>query len=350
MYTRAQGMKVSDLIYAAGGLVPGAGPEVQWVQGHYEGPPKPVLLHLTGDAADFKLDLDPVLNDDDTVGVGGRGDFTAQPEMVSIDGEVEHPGSLALPQAAGTQTFTAWDLLQQGGKLLPDACLSGLIVYRSGRPAKTTSQADDLTKVLQGLNGQAHQEQTATPAVNAAQMSAALTQNVTQGMATVLSQETGVSIVMPPLPVEVTQAVSGIPLDGDVLVATRGARGNLTLQDGDYLYVPKQPATVTVLGAVARSGAIPLLPTTGRRAHAPTAEEYVAQSGGFRDDADAKHLVVVHLNGSVTVAVKTTPLRPGDVLVVPSRYVVRNVRTESELDSWLKAIVPLVTTALIVKS
>jgi protein involved in polysaccharide export with SLBB domain len=276
--------------------------------------------------------------------------------MVSIGGEVEHPGALALPRAAGTENFTAWDLLQQGGPLLPDASLEGLIVYRTARPAATKGQAEDLDKVLAATNHQAQQEQAATGAVNAAQQStaqsAALTQNVTQGLATVLSGQGVVSLVLPPTAVSPAQAVSGIPLDGATLVASKGARGNLALQDGDYLYVPKQPATITVLGAVARSGAIPLLPATrprDRRPHAPTAADYVAVSGGFRDDAATDHLVVVHLNGAVTPAQLATPLRPGDVLVVPSRYVVRNVRTQSELDSWLQAIVPLVTTALIVK-
>jgi len=95
-----------------------------------------------------------------------------------------------------------------------------------------------------------------------------------------------------------------------------------------------------VLGAVPRPGTVPYV--AGR-----TASGYVNESGGFREDAAAERMVVVHANGRVTPIRLGDLAQPGDVIVVPARHIVRTVRTESTLQQWLRTMVPMVTAALI---
>jgi protein involved in polysaccharide export with SLBB domain len=170
-----------------------------------------------------------------------------------------------------------------------------------------------------------------------------MSQTVTQGITAVLASQTGVAIVLPPHPIAPDNAVSGIPLDGVTLLASRGRHANLVLQDGDVLVVPKCPTVVTVLGAVARSGAVPSV--AGKNVG-----YYLGSAGDLREDADVRHIIVVHDNGGAMAAGMHTPIRAGDVIVVPSQYVVRNVRVVSMVEQWLNTIVPLVTSALIVKT
>ncbi len=95
-----------------------------------------------------------------------------------------------------------------------------------------------------------------------------------------------------------------------------------------------------VLGAVPRSGAVPFV-------QSQAAEYYINESGGMREDSAANRMIVVHANGAVEPIKPKDELRPGDVLVVPTRHIVRHVKTESDLQTWLRTIVPIATAALL---
>ena len=95
-----------------------------------------------------------------------------------------------------------------------------------------------------------------------------------------------------------------------------------------------------VLGAVPRSGAVPFV-------EGGSAEYYINESGGLREDSARNRMIVVHANGAVEPIKPRTQLHPGDVVVVPTRHIVRHVKTESDLQMWLRTIVPLATAALL---
>jgi protein involved in polysaccharide export with SLBB domain len=164
--------------------------------------------------------------------------------------------------------------------------------------------------------------------------------NVTQQLRQVMTSPSGVSIVLPPHPVEDEDWVAAIPIDGAELLASRGAEDNLELEPGDTVVVPERTNTVMVLGAVPRSGAVPF--TSGE-----PARYYINESGGLREDSAANRMIVVHANGAVEPIKPRTELRPGDIVVVPTRHIVRHVKTESDLQMWLRTIVPIATAALV---
>ncbi len=338
-YTRHAGMRVSDLIVAAGGLRPGAGPTIELTRGRFEGRPEPVSLILSGEPGNFAVEPDLIISDDDSVTVTGRGDFRRRADVVFLRGHVERPGAYPITSGPDDDDYTVWDLLQEGGGLLGNANRSGIVVYRRRGATMQETQEEDLSRVLQSVNREAQDQQEALH-VPQEQQAAAMQHAVGRQLQQVLTTPSGVSIVLPPHPVREEDWVSAIPIEGETLLATRGAEKNLTLEPGDTVVVPKRPTTVMVLGAVPRSGAVPFV-------DGETTDYYVNESGGFREDGAQDRMVVVHANGSVEPIDAETELQPGDIVVVPTRHIVRSVRTESELQLWLRTIVPLATAALI---
>jgi protein involved in polysaccharide export with SLBB domain len=330
-------MRVSDLVFAAGGLKPGAGPDVEFARGRTEDRPQTIMLQLFGDPGEYTIEPDLMLSDDDTVSIQGRGEFKERADLVELRGRVVKPGAYAIKAGSADTPYTVWDLLEEGGGLLEDANPEGIVIYRQHGAAFGKAQSEDLTRVLQSVN----QGTGETPLqIDETAQQAAMNAQVSQSLGSVLSSPGAVSIVMPPRPVNQRDWVSAIPVDGAELMDSKGKRGNLELHPLDSVVVPRRVNTVTVLGAVPRSGAVPY-------DEAFTCREYVTESGGFREDAAEDRLVVIHVNGSAAPITVESDIRPGDIIVVPTKHIVRSVRTESEWQRWFKSIVSLATAALI---
>ena len=336
-YERPEKMRVSDLIFAAGGLAPGAGPGLQLARGGFEGTPECVVLQLATGATGFTVTPDETLRPGDAVGVAGRGEYKAQAELVRLDGRVHAPGSYALRRHSSLRGYTVADLLQDGGGLLPDANPGGMVIYRRYDDSLQRAQTDDLARVLQFVNAETRQ-----PAVqlDAQQQATALSNSVGQSLQSVLSGSNSVSIVLPPRPISAADRVAAIPIDGAGVLAGTNPAANLELEPGDTLVVPRKANLVTVLGAVPRPGSVPY--AAGQRV-----QDYLNSSGGFREDAASDRMIVVHANGSVNPLRLGERPQAGDVIVVPTKYVVRTVETDAPWRSWLRTILPAVVAALV---
>jgi protein involved in polysaccharide export with SLBB domain len=334
-YPRRAGMKVTDLIFAAGGLKPGAGPEIIVARGRFEGLPQTTQLTLTGTPEEFTIEPDLALGNGDSVSVIGRGGFKPQADIVVLQGRVEHPGSYPLRRAPG-QAYTVLDLLRDSGGLLDDANPAGIVVYRRREVSMGTAQAEDLSRILQSTNREAVQPPLQ---IDQATQANALSANVSQSLTTLVSQN-ATSIVLPPRPVRPEDWVSAIPVSGRKLLDSNGREGNVELEAGDNVVVPRLINTVSVLGAVPRSGAVPYV--AGARA-----QHYITESGGLREDAADDRMVVIHPNGAAAPVRMRAAIEPGDIIVIPTKHVVRTVRTEKPWQQWLRTIVAIVTAGLV---
>ena len=117
----------------------------------------------------------------------------------------------------------------------------------------------------------------------------------------------------------VGRLVIHIPADPRKLANTPA---DITLGDGDMLFIPKKTNYVTVTGEVFNPTAVSYLP--GR-----SARWYLSQSGGLTQIADKGAVFVVRADGSVLSAKNNSGLwsgdpmnavlRPGDSIVVPER-------------------------------
>jgi protein involved in polysaccharide export with SLBB domain len=111
------------------------------------------------------------------------------------------------------------------------------------------------------------------------------------------------------------------------------------LEDGDALYVPARPATVTVVGAVYNPNAI-------LHQESLRVKDYLRRVGGATRNADWNRAFLVRADGTVVPhqgsAIRlarggfdSLPLMPGDALVVPETpmkgSVVRSLRDWSQV-------------------
>jgi hypothetical protein len=67
---------------------------------------------------------------------------------------------------------------------------------------------------------------------------------------------------------------------------------------------------------------------------------YVANAGGFTPDAARDRIVVIHTGGGLVPADKAGPLRPGDVILVPTKVVAEKISDShgSGLDDIFRSI------------
>lgn len=333
-FPRREGMKVSDLIFAAGGLRPGAGPTVQVTPGGFEGLPQVVTLQVTGQDQNFTIEPDMALKNGDSVSVIGRGEYRATADLVALQGRVKSPGSFTIKRIPD-HGYTVWDLLNEGGGLLADANPNGIVVYRK-RDSINQAQTEDLNRILSSVNRETGQ---APMTIDTNAQSAAMNNQVSQGLSALITPG-GPAVILPPRPVRPEDWVSAIPVSGTKLIASKGEQGNMQLESGDTVVVPRRVNTVTILGAVPRSGAVPFVSNQ-------TALMYLNEAGGLREDAASDRMVVIHPNGAAAPVHMNDAIDAGDVIVVPTKHIVRTVRTETGTQQWLRAITSLITAALI---
>jgi polysaccharide biosynthesis/export protein len=111
----------------------------------------------------------------------------------------------------------------------------------------------------------------------------------------------------------------GMVVAGDLTSALRNpaSRGNILLQPGDSLHVPRYDATVNVTGAVLLEAKVLY---DGRR----SLLDYIERAGGFADNANQRRVVVTYANGERQVTSRTFGFRrmpkvePGSTIFVPT--------------------------------
>lgn len=337
VYPRTEGMKASDLIAQAGGLLPEATTEATLVRGRRTGTPQTLTLKLSrDDNGRILLDPDPQLADDDSLTITATGDFRKRAEVVVLEGQVARPGTYPL---LGTpeEPDTVYKLLTRAGGLQPRGNPRGIILYRQRDALLNPDQTDDLNQVLAGFNRERTPGGVSMPQEARA---ASLQATVTNQLASVFSGQSGMAFVIPPRPLSAEYWAKAVPIDGEKLIASQGAEGDMPLMAGDTVVVPETPTTVAVIGAVVRPGAVTYV---GPK----TAWDYVTAAGGPTPDAAIRRLVVVRANGAVSPTEDTKEVYPGDVIVVPSTVMVRDVSGESGGTRFLRTLAAVALAFLI---
>ena len=155
-YPRYEGMKVSDLLAAAGGLVPGATSLAQVTHGRYTSAPLMETVKLDPNQPLGVVTPDLPLRDDDLVAVMSEGGFIQRPCAVLVLGQVTHPGPYVIPQPT-SHPQGVWDLLSRAGGPTPDAYGPGIVVYRQTDSLMTDDQQAEFQRLLQLVDSQKHE-------------------------------------------------------------------------------------------------------------------------------------------------------------------------------------------------
>tara|TARA_Y100001935_G_scaffold182112_1_gene150866 strand:+ start:1936 stop:3726 length:1791 start_codon:yes stop_codon:yes gene_type:complete len=90
---------------------------------------------------------------------------------------------------------------------------------------------------------------------------------------------------------------------------------NIRLQDGDSIYIPERPDSISVVGEVLNSTTVTFAPGI-------SVQEYIEQSGGLNDQADKDKIFVIFPDGRSRLIKKrlfgdNINLLPGSTIVVP---------------------------------
>jgi len=115
---------------------------------------------------------------------------------------------------------------------------------------------------------------------------------------------------------------------GRVVTAHHGVQQNLLLEEGDIIVIPPHTGIVRVSGEVMLAQAIV------HRAGAD-AELYIEQSGGYTDRADDDKVIVIRPNAEVVIGDPSTPVGPGDEVLVPPRVDTKYLQNVSDVTTVL---------------
>jgi protein involved in polysaccharide export with SLBB domain len=115
-----------------------------------------------------------------------------------------------------------------------------------------------------------------------------------------------------------SEGVVGINLQK--IMTNPGEKQNFYLEEGDYIYVPRELQTVRVIGEV-------LFPTYVGYDKSMSFKSYISGAGGFSDNAQSNRTYVLYANGSAKstknfLGIKIyPPVKPGSYIVVPQKPV-----------------------------
>ncbi len=274
VYELSPGMKISDLIYEAGGLkeeayqalaelartevIDGAKTRHSYIDVDLQAALKGSELH------------DRMLERNDQLFVR-RVQGWHLPWVVNVKGRVRLPGPYTIHSGERLDS-----VLRRSGGLLPDAYLPGLVFVRESVKQLQQQRLDESRKRV-GQDVARLQLIPASLENGGDKMAAA---GALASMQRVLSDT------------ENQQAQGRIVLHLRSLENLARSPADIELEDRDEVTIPKRPASVNVLGQVYSPTAIIYSPTLNVR-------DYLERAGGPSESADTDHLMIVKVDGSV---------------------------------------------------
>jgi polysaccharide biosynthesis/export protein len=278
-YPLTEKMRLSDLIYQAGGLKDDANRNTAELARTEVGP-ESKTYHTY-----MSVDLVPVLNGDLTRDITLRNNDqvfikTATnwhlPESVQLVGRVARPGPYVI--RPGEQLSSV--LIRCGG-FLPDAFPQGIVLIRQSVQALEQQRLDQArTRLSQQM---AQYSMTLPFAATASNQNSSGLNAATAGMGVLQQLLTTASS---------QQAEGRVVVHFTSLEQLSGSPEDVVLEDQDSITIPRLPSSVAVLGQVNNPTAIAARPGM-------TVTDYLYRAGGPTSDGDMSHLMLIKADGSV---------------------------------------------------
>ena len=289
----AEGMTLEDLIMQAGGLRESASTKRIEVSRRVKNADALSVSAQTSEI--FQIDINRALDEEinfelkpfDIVVVRTGVGYETQ-KTVQIEGEVLYPGRYTITK----KDERISDLVKRAGGFTPFAYIEGASLKRAGRSTKKMAETER-ERSEKALRQQDEYERML--ALRYLQQDA---NNVNELH---ISQNFNNDFV-------------GINLER--IIERPGRRGDLILEDGDIIRVPKELQTVKVSGEV-------LAPSTAIYAPNKGFKQYINQAGGFSQRALRKNTYIIYANGSIKstnrflIFNNYPPVKPGAEIFVP---------------------------------
>lgn len=223
---------------------------------------------------------------------------SATQHYVKVDGEVKIPGTYKLSPGESLR-----ELIARIGGVTEDAYLYGMVFSRpSIREQQQKALAEAVERFERESEAAAAEKLSSTSvSENIAAIQAELQRNRLRAKS-----------------MREIQAIGRVALEfRDYKLKLRDLP-DMSLEDGDSIYIPRQPGTINVFGAVNNAAAFMYKPS--RRV-----ADYLELAGGLGRNAEAKDLYVLKADGTAYSKANTGlfssvngyPLAPGDSIIVP---------------------------------
>jgi protein involved in polysaccharide export with SLBB domain len=295
-YPLEQGMHVSDLIRAGGGLLPSAysaRAELSryTVVGGDERRTQVLSIDLNAVKAGVQSQ-DLLLQPYDRLSVKEVSGWTEQAE-VTLMGEVRFPGIYAIKRGE-----TLRSVIQRAGGLTDLAFPQGAVFTRVELKTQEQQQIDQMIQRMR---------------LDIAGMALMTTR------AGFVGGESAISIGQTLLSeLQSTTAVGRLVINLEAAIKAKPDSSNdIILENGDELIVPRRQQEVMVLGEVQDATSHLYHPGLAR-------DDYINESGGLTDQADRRRIYVVRADGNVVTGNQgwfrngsNVQINPGDAIVVP---------------------------------
>lgn len=279
-YEFIEGESVKDAIYLAGGF-----------NSEVFGTPKLELSSVDSATAKRNISyLDPKTASDISLKNGDVINISSvagvDPRTIKLSGEIKNPGEYSIQP--GDKIL---DILNRAGGFSSEAYFQGGVYLRDevAKSQKLSFEraADELENTIVDI----------------------VTQNsVSVGEYTLLP----ISNLIKKLREE--EPLGRMIVDLDTLALKSDPITNFTVQDGDELYVPKRPSSVSIVGEVLNSATVGFNPEY-------SIYDYIDLAGGLRDSADKNKIFVILPNGKAQLIKKglfstNKGILPGSTIVI----------------------------------
>jgi protein involved in polysaccharide export with SLBB domain len=286
-YLAEGGTSLQAMLDAAGGVQRSA--DLSWVEvtstdiDVSTGTSKTVRTAYKGNAGDFeKVSLRPL----DSVRV--RQVFSDRDSgFMTIAGQVRYPGTFDITRGERLSS-----ILERAGGLTDEAYAYGAVFTRvSAAVSEAEGNAREASELQAGIAAQ-----TTNPNVNATAMT------YLQTLVQTLQKQ---------------PALGRITVTADPALLSVKPNLDITLEPGDFVYIPKRPSTVAVSGEVLNPGAFQYKPDM-------SVDDYLQLAGGTNDAAESSETFVIMPDGTARPAsggmfsfMNSQPIPPGATIVVP---------------------------------
>ena len=236
--------------------------------------------YLNGDS-----DLDTHLTNSDVINVSGKSGL--EPRTITVSGQVNRPGDYSIQQGD-----SILDIINRAGGYTEDSYSEGSVFLRKNV----------------ALNQKRAFERSADELENT------IIEIITQGSAN-LSEGT-----LAPLSALITKLRNSKPLgrmvvNVDYLDLKTNSANNFLVEEGDSLYIPRRPNSISVVGEVLNSSTIVFQPNL-------SVDNYLDLAGGLNNAADKSRIFVIYPDGKSRLLKRSLfnsrdNLLPGSTIVVP---------------------------------
>lgn len=406
-YMKTKEMHLSDLVFAAGGITPGAGEVIEIAKAQtYE----KTEIQKVGLSEFQEGNIDPLLDDGDVVTIAKRKDFIDKPRYVTIRGEVNRPGTYVLE----SEKMKLSQLIERAGGLTDDAYSRGAIFQRIESNIISADQQFQAKRIWENVRREKRLEYIRQLAKSRAKSETSRKADETLATTTPALSPIAANVLSPTSAVEtvgtaveeVTETIVGETSTEEEIVESTisisdeqkeekteispeeteisseetkviqaGMQVNLVTPARDidielpskrvlidlekaikfpgseYDITLKQGDEITVSTkpiSVTVIGAV-INPISLVYREDTAIDDYIKMTGGYTNDADKKAVYVIRANGIATHRKELTKILPGDLIVVPTKVMVEEVTDRwGQFVSVIKFAAVTVSTAYLI--